>query len=307
MIILRSLWLFPGQGGQHAGMLDQVNQQLKEQVEKWTNVKLVDTADAYQDSVQIQLSILLLQIDQVDRLQKLDWNPTLVAGHSLGVFAAAYAAKVISKEDVFKLVALRAKLMQECYPEGYGMGVVVGLSRSEVKKLVAQVHSETNPVYISNQNSEMQNTVSGKISAIEEMLELAKENGASKAKLLHVPNPSHSPLMQKAADQLNAFISTLDLHKPSCIYLANYNGHAVKNLEDITYDLGNNLIYPVLWETMMQVALEYQPTSSCEFSPGTAFTKLLKAKTDQLNIVTLSTMLVDDADYLFNKWEKNND
>lgn len=304
MIILRNLWLFPGQGGQAAGMLDQISPQLKEQVEKWTKVKLLDTTEGYQDSVQIQLSILLLQIDQVDRLKKLDWQPTLVTGHSLGVFAAAYAAGVINKEDVFKLVALRAKLMQECYPEGYGMGVVVGLSRPEVKKLVAQIHSDTNPVYISNQNSEMQNTVSGKISAIKQVLELAKENGAAKAKLLHVPNPSHSPLMQKAADRLNEFISQLDLQQPSCIYLANYNGHAVRNLKDIKYDLGNNVIYPVLWETMMQVALEYQPDVSSEFSPGTAFTKLLKAKTDQLHMVTLSTMSVDDADYLFNKWEK---
>ena len=304
MIILRNLWLFPGQGGQHAGMLDQVDPRLKEQVEKWTNVKLLDTAEGYQDSVQIQLSILLLQIDQVDQLKQLSWQPTLVAGHSLGIFAAAYAAGVISKEDVFKLVALRAKLMRACYPKGYGMGVVVGLSRSEVEKLVAQIHSDTNPVYISNQNSELQNTISGKLSAIKQVLELAEENGASKAKLLHVPNPSHSPLMQKAADQLNAFITQLALHKPSCIYLANYNGHAVKNLQDITYDLGNNVIHPVLWETMMQVALEYQPDTSCEFSPGTAFTKLLKAKTDQLHMVTLSTMSVDDADYLFNKWEK---
>ena len=304
MIILQSLWLFPGQGSQGAGMLDQVDSQLKRQVENWTKVKLLNTTEGYQDSVQIQLSILLLQIDQIDQLQKLGWQPNLVAGHSLGIFAAAYAAKVIRKEDVFKLVALRAQLMQECYPEGYGMGVVVGLSRSDVKKLVAQVHSKTDPVYISNQNSEMQNTVSGKISAIEQVLKLAKENGAAKVKVLHVPNPSHSPLMQKAAEQLNTFISTLELHQPSCIYLANYNGHAVRELKDIIYDLGNNLVYPVLWETMMQVALEYQPTVSCEFSPGTAFTKLLKAKTDQLDSVTLATMSIDDADYLFNKWGK---
>lgn len=148
VIILRNLWLFPGQGGQNPGMLDQVNPQLKEQVEKWTKVKLLDTAEGYQDSVQIQLSILLLQIDQVDQLKKLGWQPNLVAGHSLGIFAAAYAAGVINKEDVFKLVALRTKQMQECYPEDYGMGVVVGLSRPEVKKLVAQVHSENDSVFI---------------------------------------------------------------------------------------------------------------------------------------------------------------
>ncbi|KRL81272.1 acyltransferase domain-containing protein [Lactobacillus ultunensis] len=304
MIVLRSLWLFPGQGGQKAGMLKNVDSELKDQVEKWTKVKLLDTQEGYQDSVQIQLSILLLQIDQIEQLKKLHWQPTLVAGHSLGVFAAAYAAEVIEKKDLFRLVALRAKLMQQSYPEGYGMGVVVGLSRLEAKKLAEQVFTESDPVYLSNQNSELQNTFSGKITAIKKVLALAKDNGASKAKLLRVPNPSHSPLMKKAAEQLNQFIGQLKLHQPNCIYLANYNGHAVRNLKEVVFDLGNNLVYPVLWETMMQIALEYQPTVSCEFSPGSAFTKLLKAKTDQLHMVTLSQISIDDADYLFNKWEK---
>lgn len=304
MIILQSLWLMPGQGGQKAGMLANVDLNLKKQVEEWTNTHLLDTEEGYQDSVQIQLSILLLQIDQIDQLKKLGWQPNLVAGHSLGIFAAAYAADVISKKDVFKLVALRAKAMQDVCPSGYGMGVIVGLSRRQAQNLINQVHCDTEPVYLSNQNSELQNTVSGKLTAIEKVLQLAKEAGASKAKMLKVPNPSHSPLMQPAADKLTTFLETIQLHSPSCIYLTNYNGHATKNLKNIKYDLGNNLLHPVYWETMMQVALEYQPTVSCEFSPGDAFTKLLKAKTDQLHNITLSTMSIDDADYLFNKWEK---
>lgn len=301
---MRSLWLMPGQGGQKAGMLQDVDPGLKRQVENWTGTQLVDTEAGYQDSVQIQLSILLKQVDQIDQLQKLGWQPDLVAGHSLGVFAAAYAANVIDQESVFKLVALRARAMQETCPTGYGMGVIVGLGRSEAQKLVDQVHSEEDPVYLSNQNSELQNTVSGKITAIEKVLQLAQNSGASKAKLLKVPNPSHSPLMQPAAEKLNAFLERIDLRAPSCIYLSNYNGHATRKLADIKYDLGNNLLHPVYWETMMQVGLEYQPQVSCEFSPGEAFTKLLKAKNDQLHYVTLENMSIDDADYLFNKWEK---
>ncbi|RVU70776.1 MULTISPECIES: ACP S-malonyltransferase [Lactobacillus] len=301
---MRSLWLMPGQGGQKARMLAEVDPELKAQVETWTGVKLLDTEEGYQDSQQIQLSILLLQVEQIDQLQQLGWQPDLVAGHSLGVFGAAYAAKVIGKEDVFKLVALRAKLMQDSCPAGYGMGVIVGLSRPAVKKLVEQVHADDNPVYLSNQNAEMQNTISGKITAIQSVLELAKENGAAKAKLLKVPNPSHSPLMAAAAKKLQEFLQTLTLQAPECIYLTNFNGHATRKLQDVAYDLGNNLIHPVYWETMMQVALEYEPTVSCEFSPGTAFTRLLKAKMDQLQTVTLETMSIDDADFLFNKWEK---
>lgn len=305
---MKCLWLFPGQGGQHPGMLEEVDSNLRKQVESWTNVKLFDSEEGYQDSQQIQLSILLLQVDQIDKLKRKGWKPDLVAGHSLGVFGAAYAADVIDKEDVFKLVSLRAKLMQNSYPSGYGMGVVVGLSRREVADIVDKIHSKDEPVYLSNQNSELQNTLSGKISAIKEVLQLAKENGASKAKLLRVPNPSHSPLMQKVADRLEKEVGQIALHQPQCIYLANNNGHPVKDVNDISYDLANNLIHPVFWETMINVALEYQPQVSIEFAPGTAFSKLLKAKTDQLSIITLQNMSIDDADYLLNKWkEKYND
>lgn len=112
---------------------------------------------------------MLLQIDQVDQLKKLGWQPTLVAGHSLCIFAAAYAAGVINEEDV------RAKQMQECYPEDYGMGVVVGLSRPEVKKAGGTgSFREWFGFYISNQNSETQNTVSGTMSAIKQVLEALK-------------------------------------------------------------------------------------------------------------------------------------
>ncbi|WP_308556450.1 acyltransferase domain-containing protein [uncultured Lactobacillus sp.] len=308
MTFLRSLWLFPGQGGQRAGMLTNVDQDLKEKVTNWTGVNLLDTEEGYQNSQQIQLSILLLQIDQVNQMKKLGWKPTLVAGHSLGVFGAAYAAGIIKLKDVFRLVSLRAKLMQDSYPEGYGMGVVVGLSRREVGEIVNQVFSNNEPVYLSNQNSELQNTVSGKLTVIKKVLDLAKKAGASKAILLHVPNPSHSPLMKPVAKKLEKAISKLELRKTDCIYLANYNGHPVKDLDGIKYDLANNLIYPVYWETMINVALEYQPNVSVEFSPGLAFTKLLKAKTNQLSTITLQNMSIDDADFLLNKWkEKDND
>lgn len=59
---------------------------------------------------------------------------------------------------------------------------------------------------------------------------------------------------------------------------------------------------------MINVALEYDPQVSVEFAPGTAFTKLLKAKTNQLANITLANMTIDDADFLLHKWKgKDND
>lgn len=296
--------MFPGQGSQRQGMLTKVDPLLKKKVTELTGIELQDTNQGYQDSVQIQLSILILQMDQVAKLKALSWQPNLVAGHSLGVFAAAYAAGVISQEDAIKTVALRAKLMQNAYPHDYGMGVIVGLLRKEVTQIVDDTFDESSPVYVSNQNSQLQVTVSGNIAGIQTVLDRAKAQGAQKAKLLRVPVPSHSPLMRGVAKKLTEALKNVNLEKPNCIYLADYNGHASKNIKNVTYDLGNNLSYPVYWDVMMDIAKEYLTDSSVEFSPGHVMTNLLKAKDPEIKSIALADMAFEDAEFLLNKWAK---
>ncbi|MDV7693974.1 acyltransferase domain-containing protein [Pediococcus parvulus] len=301
---MKTLWMFPGQGSQRQGMLTKVDPLLKKKVTELTGIELQDTNQGYQDSVQIQLSILILQMDQVAKLKALSWQPNLVAGHSLGVFAAAYAAGVISQEDAIKTVALRAKLMQNAYPHDYGMGVIVGLLRKEVTQIVDDTFDESSPVYVSNQNSQLQVTVSGNIAGIQTVLDRAKAQGAQKAKLLRVPVPSHSPLMRGVAKKLTEALKNVNLEKPNCIYLADYNGHASKNIKNVTYDLGNNLSYPVYWDVMMDIAKEYLTDSSVEFSPGHVMTNLLKAKDPEIKSIALADMAFEDAEFLLNKWAK---
>lgn len=299
-----TLWLFPGQGSQFPGMLTHVTPKVRQLVEEISQIKLLDTKEAYQDTLQIQLAILTLQIDQIDKLKSQGFKPTIVAGHSLGVFSAAYAGGFITKEDVIALVAKRAKLMQASYPSGYGMGVVTGLTVNEVTKLVQQVNSPTNSVYTSNQNEALQITLSGKLTAIQAVLDLALQNGANKAKLLNVPTPSHCPLMQDCACQLAQFAQTIMFKKSSVIYLANYNGRRAFKIEDIRYDLTHNLAYPVYWDTMTNLALEYQPKISLEFQPGKTFTNLLKNKDrdDLVKKITIQDKSLEDVLFLLEKW-----
>lgn len=58
--MVKALWIFPGQGGQRAGMLTHVPGPLRQHVEQLLGLKLLDTAQGYQDSVQLQVSITLL-------------------------------------------------------------------------------------------------------------------------------------------------------------------------------------------------------------------------------------------------------
>lgn len=301
---MNTLWMFPGQGSQRQGMLSTTALSLRKQVTELTGIKLEDTDQGYMDSVQIQLSILILQLSQVDEMKATGWQPNLVAGHSLGVFAAAYAAGVIKTTDAIKIVALRAKEMQNAYPKGYGMGVIVGLLRNEVAAIVDSEFDEKEPVYVSNQNSQLQVTISGNIAGIKQILEKAKQQGAQKAKLLRVPVPSHSPLMRGVAKELTDALGKIQLQKPTCIYLADYNGHATRSVEEVAYDLGNNLAYPVYWDVMMDVAKEYLMDSAVEFSPGHVMTGLLKTKLPDMRTISMADMGLDDAKFLLTKWQK---
>lgn len=301
---MKSLWIFPGQGGQQAGMLADVDPALREHVEEMLGLKLLDTDDAYQDSVQLQVGIELLQVSQINALMAAGLKPKLVAGHSLGVFAAAYAIGSLQQDDLFPLVKRRAELMQGAYPEGYGMGVVVGMSRRQVEALVAQVHSDEHPVYASNQNAEDQTALSGELDAIDQVVKLAKAHGATIAMRLKVPVPSHSPLMADVATKLSALLEAVPLTKPNGIYLANNTGHAVRQVPQVAADLSGNLAHPVYFEAMMAVAHDYQPDNIVNFSPGRPFRKVLGQKFGDLHQVNLDQMSVSDVVFLLNKWER---
>lgn len=302
---MRTLWIFPGQGGQRSGMLDNVPQDLITKVKDLTGIELTDDEAAYKDSIQIQLGILILQLYNIRQLQTIDEKPDVVAGHSLGVFGAAVAAGVLTEEDAIKIVFLRSTKMKEAYPVGYGMGAIVGLTRKEVTTLVEEVDEPD--VYVSNQNSELQTALSGSLDGIKKVLTLAKSNGAQKALILKVPNPSHSPLMQSAADALREAFKTVALTRPNCTYLTNYNGHAVHTVGEVKKDMINNLIYPVYWDTMMSVASELGIDTTIEVKPGHAFTKLIHTKLPDLRNITMSEMGIDDIEFLLKKWRKIND
>lgn len=302
---LKQLWVFPGQGGQHGGMLAPVPAVLKERVASLLDMSFPDTDTVYTDSVQLQVAIALLQVSEAQELMAAGFTPELAAGHSLGVFAAAYSLGSLQLDDLFKIVHYRASLMQASYPSGYGMGVIVGLPRTSVAKLVAQVTTTDAPVYTSNQNAPDQVALSGELTAIDAVLQLAKANGAAKALRLRVPVPSHSPLMNGVAQKLTKAMAGVQLTPPQGIYLTNDGGRPTKDPEVIRRDLSDNLAHPVFFDDMLAVAADYYPQVVVSFQPGQPFRKVLANRfSDDVHQIGLASMSIDDATFLLNKWER---
>jgi hypothetical protein len=140
---MKTALLFPGQGSQQPHMLHglvchpAVDETLSE-VSAVLNldVRTLDTPEALQSEVSVQLATLTAGGATVRALQQSVLRPLAVAGLSVGAFSAAVAADSISLSDAVRLVRSRAEQMERMYPVGYGLSAIIGLSETQVAKLV---------------------------------------------------------------------------------------------------------------------------------------------------------------------------
>src|ERR1700733_2311600 len=146
-------FLFPGQGSQTAGMLhalpdhpavattlDEVSESLG------GDVRELDSAEALESTVSVQVALLASGVAVGRALIAEGIAPEAVAGVSVGAFASAVQAGVISLADAVHLVQQRARMMEELYPTGYGLAAIVGLTEGQVSQLVEAANTERAPV-----------------------------------------------------------------------------------------------------------------------------------------------------------------
>jgi malonate decarboxylase epsilon subunit len=298
-------FLFPGQGSQTREMLQHIPDDYFTRLEQATGYQLQKDGDMKNDTVYIQLALLVTAAYSVDQIKNEGIQPDLVAGHSIGAFCAALASECLTFEDTANLVYQRATLMKEAYPNDYAMGVIVGLTRSEAEQAVARSFDKNFPVYLSNENCPMQHTVSGHVKGLEKNLALAKTYHAQTAKLLAVPVPSHCELMDETVAKFESHMRSITINSPICPYVKNIDGRLTTDPAEIRKDLLQNIAFPVQWNKMMDVIKEMGTDIVLEFPPGNTLTKLIHAKfgeNKEIRTINLDQHGIDDAVFLYQKW-----
>src|SRR6266446_9609050 len=202
-------FLYPGQGAQIPGMLHQLPERAQA---TWTlqeasqvlgrDVLTLDTEQALSSTVPVQLALFVSGVATTRIMQAEGVEPDVVAGLSVGVFAAAVAVGVLSFKDGLSLVKLRAELMEKDYPKGYGLAAVIGLTETHLSQIVSEINRPESPVFVANLNAPTQFVIAGSDSGMEGVLNRAKDEGARTAKRLHVSVPSHCVLLKSVADEL---------------------------------------------------------------------------------------------------------
>ena len=292
--------LFPGQGSQQPHMLHElvgnpaVDETLSEVSEVLNlDVLTLDTPEASQSAVSIQLVILTAGVATARALQKSGLAPLAVAGLSIGAFSAAVAADSISLADALRLVRSRAEQMEQLYPTGYGLSAIVGLSETQVAKLVDAVKTKEYPVFVGNINAPRQIVIAGSNEGMEQVLQKARARGARKAERLDVPVPSHCSLLQPVADSLRNQLQSISVKDPKAIYLANVNARAVRTAQGVAKDLADNIAHGVRWHDATTVACELGCELFLEVPPGHALSDLARENLPGIHAHAITTETFD--------------
>ena len=277
-------YIFPGQGAQFTGMgLDlyegsELAQELFEQANKILGFSITDvmfegTAEELKQTKVTQPAIFLHSVILAKVLSD-DFQPEMVAGHSLGELSALVAAGVLSFEDGLKLVSQRALAMQKaCEIKPSTMAAVLGLD----DEVVEQVCEEIDGVVVAaNYNCPGQLVISGEVAAIDKACEVLTEKGARRALVLPVGGAFHSPLMEPAREELAAAIEATEFKEPTCPVYQNVPAKAVTSAAEIKENLIAQLTAPVKWTQSIQAMIADGGTEFVEVGPGKVLQGLMR-------------------------------
>jgi len=290
---MKFAFVFPGQGSQSLGMMaaygdspairatfDEASTALGRDL--W---KLVaeGPAEALSQTVNTQPLMLTAGI-AVWRLwqEKSGPQPTMLAGHSLGEYAALVAAGVLDLKTAVPLVELRAKAMQDAVPAGEGaMAAILGMDAEQVKTICAE-SAQGQAVQAVNFNSPEQTVIAGHKTAVERAAEACKAGGAKRAVMLPVSAPFHSSLMQPAAERLQAALAGMNFRLPAIPVVNNVDVAVVTDPEAIKAALVRQAAAPVRWVETMRAMQAAGITHVFECGPGKVLAGLVKRCADNL-------------------------
>lgn len=278
-------FVFPGQGAQFVGMgkdLYENNPVAKEMFDKAneilgfniTDLMFNGTDEDLRQTKVTQPAIFLHSVILAKTMGD-DFNPDMVAGHSLGEFSALVAAGALSFEDGLRLVSARAQAMQKaCEKTPSTMAAVLALPDAKVEELCASVTEGV--VVPANYNCPGQIVISGSIEGVDAACAKMLEAGAKRALKLKVGGAFHSPLMEPARAELADAIAHTDFYAPKCPVYQNVNAEPQTDPETIKKNLIAQLTAPVRWTQTVQNMIAAGADTFVEVGPGAVLQGLVK-------------------------------
>jgi malonate decarboxylase epsilon subunit len=303
-------FLYPGQGAQHPGMLRAIPaspaatttlQEAAAELDdrRWPGgLADLDTVEALRSTTNAQLALLISGVAAARAVTD-DHGliPDFVAGHSVGAFAAAVTAGVLTLGEAIAAVRLRGDLMQHvCATRRWGMAAVLGLGATAVHSLADRVGTPHDPVWVANINAADQIVLSGTTIALEQANAAARGAGARRFEPLDVTIASHCPLQAPTAARIAAHLAHIQRRTQRIAYFTNTRGRRVHDdSAAVLDDLSQAVAQPVQWYDSMRLMWELGARCGLQMPPGHTLVALAVDSTPDMRLIALDEVGLERA------------
>lgn len=298
---MKRAFLFPGQGAQIVGMGKDIYDKYEEARNIYDKVSEISGIDVKKlcfegpeevinQTQYTQIAILTTSLAILEVLKNKNVNADVAVGLSLGEYVALIYAGVISLEDGIRLIQKRGYFMGNLVPdEKYAMVAVIGLESTKIEEICNKMTAENKFVVPANYNCEVQTVLSGKLEAIDEVIEKLKQAGARKVIKLNTSGPFHTSKLEKAKEAYEKELEKINFSKLNKIkVIKNLDGTYYEEKDNVKEILAKHIINPVRFDKAIKLMKEEQIDEYIEIGPGKTLTGFVKkdnkeAKTFNIN------------------------
>lgn len=253
---LRRAILFPGQGSTGGELSGTIEDAVRREVGD--------------EEIPYQLAVFGRSVQLLGELKEAGFGPDVVAGHSLGEYAAAYASGSLRLEDGVRLVSERNRLMNEASRENPGeMAAILG---AEPREVVEAIEAEGGVVVAANFNTPRQTVISGDPDSVDAVIGKVK----GKSRKLNVVGAFHSPLMAEAAAGMEYMISGVELYDPEIPMISGMDGAVLATAEDVRNTLRRQMLSPVRWVAVVERLVDLGVEETVEAGDDGTLTRMLR-------------------------------
>ena len=287
---------FPGQGSQRPGMgkpwVDHESWELVTEASEIAGRDVGDLllnadAETLKDTRNAQLTTFVSSLMVLDAVERLGFEPSLCAGHSLGEYTALTANGALGFDDGVRLVIERAAAMHDAGTKSPGvMSAVLGLDDEHVETACRRADSD---VWVANFNAPGQVVIAGSPTGVQLASEHAKELGAKRIMALPVSGAFHTPLMASARDRLREAIAAAKPRDSDVPIVSNVDAKAHSHGNEWTTLLSAQLSSPVRWKQCLETMFESGIKDFVELGPGGVLTGMAKRTIELARTLSIST------------------
>ena len=292
----KTVFLYPGQGAQKAGMgkdfyensglAREIYDQASEALGFDMKALCFEENDKLDLTEYTQAALVTTCLAMTRAVSEAGLKADVTAGLSLGEYAAIAAAGGMKELDAIRLVRKRGILMQNTVPAGEGaMCAVMAMEAEKIEQVIADIAGVT----VANYNCPGQIVITGETPAVETAAAALKEAGAKRTVMLNVSGPFHSRRLVPAGEELRKELGQVELSQLRIPYITNVNAKEVTDTSETRGLLARQVSSPVRWMQSMEYLIGSGADTFVEIGPGRTLAGFMKKINRDVKVLNIGT------------------